>query len=424
MELYTRIICLFNTRKLSFLQDCQAAFSGVLHSFSRAFFGGFINALPRLFLDAALLWQPCKGYMVRRIPRAGSGMEPNYPQDLPTWSWCGWECAIDPRSMAFARDFEYPLFRRHHWTLTHLVQWSVMSNHREQGDNIREPAILQRYRNYMPATTDPLPSGWKINTSSVEAYGNVTQRRWFSHDTVQPEYHTFAYPVPLPDSENNEAQSFNTSWPFLTGSTTIANLRVRSTLTPDRLTKDEKSYCQSHTMVRLSVKELPEFTAGPDDCFSVAVLEDEHGTWAGVLRVAETYEAGKEKESLRLGEKAELIALSRGQVPCRVLLDERDTNDLSEEQIDNRGWVKFNSYEVNRGQEGDQGTYTQSRIRFRREGLDKDDQDYKGGKLVYEFYNVTWIVREQGVLYHRGVGRVCRSIWEKSCSDREKVVIG
>lgn len=417
MKLYIKIICLFNTRKLSFPQDCQAAFSGVLHSFSRAFLGGFINALPRLFLDAVLLWQPCKGYVVRRIPRAGSGMEPNYPQHLPTWSWCGWECAIDPRSMAFARDFEY--HQEHSWTLTHLVQWSVMSNRGEHRDNIREPAMLQKHKSYMADTTDALPSGWTVNISSTKAYGYVTQMRWFSHEAL-PKDHRFAYPVPLPDRKNSEAQSFNTSWPFLTGSTTSADLRVRYILTPDRMTKDEKPIFQSNLMIRLSVTELPEFTAGPDDCFSVAVLEDEHGTWAGVLRVVETYEAGKEKKTLRPGEKVELIALSIGQVPCHIILDERITNDLSEEQIDNRGWVEFDS-----SGEVHSGTYTQSCIRFKREGgLHKDDQDYKGGKSVYEFYNVMWVVREQGVLYRRGVGRVCRSIWEKSCSDMEKVVIG
>lgn len=358
--------------------------------------------------------------MVRRIPRTGNGMEPNYHQHLPTWSWCGWECAIDPRSMAFARDFEYPGYQKHPWTLTHLVQWSVMSIRGDHGDIIREPAMLQKHRSHLRDTIDPLPSGWRINIS------NVTQRKWFSHEAIQPKDHKFAYPVPLPDSENNQAQSFNTSWPFLTGNTTSANLRVRYILTPDRMTLEENPGRKSSAaIVGLDVTELPEFTAGPDDCFSVAVLEDDHGTWGGVLRVAETYEAGKEKESLRPGENAELIALSRGQVPCRILLDEYVTNDLSEEQIDNRGWVEFNNFEANRGQEVGQGPFTQSCIRFRREGgLNQNDQDYKGGKSIYEFYNVMWVVREQGVLYRRGVGRVCRSIWEKNCSDLEKAVLG
>lgn len=424
MELYTKIICLFNTRELSFPQDSQASLSGVLHSLSRGFFGGFINTLPRLFLDAALLWQPGTGYVVRRIPRAGSGVELNYPQHLPTWSWCSWKCSIDPRSMEFARDFEYPS-REHPWTLTQSVQWSVMSNHGEHGDDIREPAMLQKYRSYTPDTADDLPSGWRINIRNNEERGTVIRTLgWFSHDALQPEDHEFAYqfnefayPVPLPDSENDKAQSFNTSWPFLTGSTTSANLRVRCILKPDRLTKTEKTYVELDYIVHLPA---PEFTAGPDDCFSVAVLEDEHGSWAGVLRVAEAYETGQQKESLGLGEEVELIELSRGQVPCHILLDERGTSDLCEEQIDNRGWAEFDTHE-----EVTQGTYTQSRILFRREGgLEKDDQDYKGGKSVYEFYNVMWVVREQGVLYRRGVGRVCRSIWEKNCSDKEKVVIG
>lgn len=423
--LYTKTICLFNTRELSFPQDAQAALSGVLHSLSRGFSGGFINGLPRLFLDAALLWQPCKGYMARRIHRAGGGMESNYPQHLPTWSWCGWKCAIDPRTMALATDFEHPHYpEQFPWILSHCVQWSVMSNHGEHEDEIREPALLQKYRSYTPDTTDALPSGWRITISDVENRGSVIRRRWFSHDALQPEDHkfayqfnTFTYPVPIPDREIDQAQSFNTSWPFLTGSTTSANLRVRCILKPDRMTKTEKPYVEMNYIVRLPE---PEFIAGPEDCFSIAVLEDGHGTWAGVLRVAETYEAGQEKESLQLGDEIELIALSKGQVPCHTLLDELGTSDLCEEQIDNRGWAEFDTHE-----EVTEGTYTRTRIRFRREGgLEKDDQDYKSGKSVYEFYNVMWVVREQGVLYRRGVGRVCRSIWEKSCSGIEKVVIG
>lgn len=427
MELYTSIICLFNTRELSFPQDSQAAFSGVLHSFRRGFFGGFINALPRLFLDAALLWQPFRGQLVRRIPRAGSGMEPSYPQHLPTWSWCGWKCAIDPRSMAFARDFEYPDYEHQHpWTLTHLVQWSAMSNCGERRDDIREPSMLQECRRYIADLSDALPRGWRINISNAEPFDSLT-RMYFSHSALQPEddefayqFNEFAYPLPLPESDNTEDQPCNTSWPFLTGCTTSANLRVRCILTPDRMTKDEKPEISFNMMVSVPVAEPPESIAGPDDCFSVAVLEDGHGTWAGVLRVAETYEAGKEQEIIRPGEKVELIALSRGRVPCHIILDEHDTKNLSEEQIDNRGWVKFDCIE-----EVNEGTYTQSHIRFRREGgHDKNDQAYKGGGSVYEFYNVMWVAREQGVLYRRGIGRVCQSIWEKNCSEKEKVVLG
>lgn len=422
IDLYTSLICLFNTRELSFPQDSQAAFSGVLHSLRRGFLGGFVNALPRLFLDSALLWQPCKGQIVRRIHRAGNGMEPDYPQDLPTWSWCSWKCTIDPRSLVFARDFE---LARHgySWTLTHLVQWSVMSNCGKHRDDIKEPVMLHNYRSYTPDTTDALPSEWRI-----KSYEPILKGTWFSHDALEPEdpkslypSNEFAYPLPLPESDNNEDQPCNTSWPFLTGCTTSADLRVRCILTPDRMTKTDWIPPPTQmAMISLSVTELPEFTAGPDDCFSVAVLEDGRGNWAGVLRVVETYEAGKKKETLQPGEKAELIALSRGHVSCRILLDDHGTNELSEEQIDNRGWAKF----IN-SDENIQETYTQSHIRFRREGdNDKNDQAYKGGGSVYEFYNVMWVAREQGVLYRRGIGRVCQSIWEKSCSEKEKVVLG
>lgn len=44
--------------------------------------------------------------------------------------------------------------------------------------------------------------------------------------------------------------------------------------------------------------------------------------------------------------------------------------------------------------------------------------------MVYEFYNVLWIEREDGVAFRKGAGRVWKFAWEKECSERVDIVLG
>ncbi|KAK8015977.1 hypothetical protein PG991_008865 [Apiospora marii] len=98
LRLYIELVCRYNNRKLTYDQDTLPAFSGVLEAFAQnGFFGGFVCGLPALFLDSALLWQPVSKARRRSANELVARLAPRAP--LPSWSWVGWQCRVDPDSL-------------------------------------------------------------------------------------------------------------------------------------------------------------------------------------------------------------------------------------------------------------------------------------------------------------------------------------
>ncbi|PHH59481.1 hypothetical protein CDD82_2451 [Ophiocordyceps australis] len=81
MDEYARIVMDYSARKLTLVDDSLAALQGTMYVLSHIFDGGFVYAMPVMFLDIALLWRPQA--TIRR--RAFS-----HPPFLPSWSWLGW----------------------------------------------------------------------------------------------------------------------------------------------------------------------------------------------------------------------------------------------------------------------------------------------------------------------------------------------
>ncbi|KAH7086506.1 heterokaryon incompatibility protein-domain-containing protein, partial [Paraphoma chrysanthemicola] len=92
---YLDLICPYNGREFSYPQDALLGISGVLNALGESFPGGFIHGLPRLFLDHALLWQPF-GTAEQRLDRRA---DEEIRTSLPSWSWAGWQCYVDPWSL-------------------------------------------------------------------------------------------------------------------------------------------------------------------------------------------------------------------------------------------------------------------------------------------------------------------------------------
>jgi hypothetical protein len=42
----------------------------------------------------------------------------------------------------------------------------------------------------------------------------------------------------------------------------------------------------------------------------------------------------------------------------------------------------------------------------------------------YEFYNMLWIEREDGIAYRKGLGRVWKEVWELQKFDAIDVILG
>jgi hypothetical protein len=146
------------------------AFSGVLEALSRRTFrGGFTCGLPALFLDSALLWQPL--VKARRRAPVGTATKVAPMAPLPSWSWAGWQCLVDPDSLKSSLDYmawKLPSNRRSRRmpsrdersfrTTWKLVDWSTLSDDRSVTP-VAEPALLQSFKgDWEEPNHKPLPT--------------------------------------------------------------------------------------------------------------------------------------------------------------------------------------------------------------------------------------------------------------------------
>jgi hypothetical protein len=49
--------------------------------------------------------------------------------------------------------------------------------------------------------------------------------------------------------------------------------------------------------------------------------------------------------------------------------------------------------------------------------------DLSPGQL-FEFYNVLWIERNNGIAYRRGIGRILKTIWERQATEVTDITLG
>ncbi|KAH8742405.1 heterokaryon incompatibility [Diaporthe sp. PMI_573] len=111
-EDYASHVAQYNHRALTYPEDALYAFSGILHTLSTAFVGGFIGGLPAIFFEAGLLWYSETPMTKRQALRQGH--EKSLP---PTWSWARWEGPIsfpDPDMRPLA-DWQCWESTKKHW---------------------------------------------------------------------------------------------------------------------------------------------------------------------------------------------------------------------------------------------------------------------------------------------------------------------
>ncbi|KAF2123916.1 HET-domain-containing protein [Dothidotthia symphoricarpi CBS 119687] len=105
---YTKSVQLYTERRLSFVYDKLPAFSAIQKLLSVNLKSDFVVALPTSYFDFALLWTPKTS--LRRI------------SSYPSWSWCGWENAIEYRY----ETLEGVLMNLHEWLTSHTwIIWYV-----------------------------------------------------------------------------------------------------------------------------------------------------------------------------------------------------------------------------------------------------------------------------------------------------------
>jgi len=302
-DLYTEMISLYNSRKFTYPQDVLPAFSGVLTTLGRNFPSGFHYGLPRSHLDIALLWQPFrKAYRrVRRDEDSGT-MAPE--AHLPSWSWCGWTCPVDPYHLRTRSAY----FKQHHcasrlpvWRTQKLVQWYSLPENMQ----CQVPAD----RSWVSADGAPIVK--KDDKSS-----NVPSAHIGHHDDptegIADAAHS-AYresgPSPLPSHTPPSASlqhlpQRHDMWPILSCQTSCLSLKTRAVHY-----SHHRPFGRKFSMMFPSIYKLSNFKNGPtrQDACDLITLENREGLSAGILR-------HMEKAKLKMGDTVDLIAISTGAV--------------------------------------------------------------------------------------------------------------
>jgi len=225
-SLYLDLICPYNGREFSYPQDATLGISGVLNALRRSFPGGFIHGLPRLFLDHALLWQPFES-AERRMDRNEEGM---VRSSLPSWSWCGWQCYVDPWSLCSGLSYITEKACRNRgrsWRTRNLVEWHL-STAGKMSTPIVEPGILDQLVVMNPSKDGALPAGWKHHSEhGYDLQGNaVGTISGFVHASDDRTFFSHPIPVDLTTSERN----ILSTPAYLSCSTTTASFQAATEL--------------------------------------------------------------------------------------------------------------------------------------------------------------------------------------------------
>ncbi|KAF7515203.1 hypothetical protein G7054_g14699 [Neopestalotiopsis clavispora] len=349
LRLYVELICRYNHRNLTYSQDALPAFSGVLQSVTQGSSSAFVCGLPVVFLDDALLWQPLRKARRRVSKDTGRYIAP--PAPLPSWSWVGWQCLIDPESMVSGLDYEVKevingtsVPHQSSWRTSKLVDWYALSDKDQSpGTLLREHQLMDSCKELQknPYARD-LPEGWSrksafefVNTSEVAAWqnqklgwqrGNWQRRRagipekdyaepaskpitWFSHGGQENTW--YRYPIPTGNTYSPAYTSVSDA-AFLSCTTTMAHFNIRRML----CCQGRDRFCHADYLIGFplyTVRKTTIYMSEPahKDCNSVITLEDGCGRWAGLLKVMD------EETTVEIGEAIQLIAISKGSASRR-----------------------------------------------------------------------------------------------------------
>lgn len=444
-KFYIELVCRYSNRDLTYDQDVLPAFSGVLEALSeRGFSGGFICGLPALFLDSALLWQPL--FKARRRSPVGTATRIAPMAPLPSWSWAGWQCLVDPDSLKSGWDYmdrELPDYRREHskisevsWRTWNLIDWFTLS-YDGSINAVDEPAVLQRFKTaWEEPNRDSLPTGW-----SREGAG----------DFVHASAPTVAYRYPLTTQNTLSATVAQRNVSLLSCTTKTATLCVRRLLVPYYTDHPVGSSLRGASTLHTSVFETDIYNFEPQlhALCPVITLEDKEGRWAGAMNVMDN------ETSVQSGSELKMIAISTGSAL------QKDVAESYPEMIDSQGcWCPGRLYYCFKplgwrdGLDNSGGRGQLSAIGFysaRKDTQQSLDAGIDVGPFAascfpsiannrssirptlpaetdqperYHFYNVLWVETIEGVMYRKAAGRVPKEVWELNCGEPTKILLG
>lgn len=317
---YIDLVCSFNGREFTYPQDALAGFSGILHALAPVFPGGFVSGLPRLFLDHALLWQPF-GKASRRFNRL-KHEEPEYQMtsSLPSWSWCGWQCFVDPWSLLSGLayiDNEESNLRSGSWRTRSLVEWRILNSEPEKQEGEQKVCVIDKFATLIHTSDDQKTSGWRRHGSNAQSPSDKAV--YYTHE--KDESARFRNPFPLsPVTTGLNPIAASSYLSCSTSTATFLSATVLEATGKDRLLAASK----------ISAFQHPIFEEGPDleDSCPVLALQQSDGTFAGLMR---------------LMDGAEIVQAAPIQL-CAISMGSANRNDMVESfewKIFERRYVKY-----------------------------------------------------------------------------------
>lgn len=366
LTVYSSLAGDFNRRHLRYPQDCLSAMAGMLPCYEKVFTGGFLCGLPEMFFDVAMLWHATSD-LVRRVP-VETGKRYRFANDcLPSWSWVGWQGAVDFRDWHAGNDFVAICSGRLGFSqqrISPVTVWYTSSDASGSSEKRRIEVAWSTWRDRHRDPASELPPGWKrrrrlaserfTRTKHADGYGEYV----YSHDSC--ERAVFWYPLPLSDPDPRPHPTPQTAFIFAS----VQMARLSATGVP---------YLQGH-------RSLLDHTA---QSFLVTLVNS-RGEWAGVLRLHRSDRFSR--DGLDPAEKpveVQLIAISQGSISNGLTATE-GTMDIGEYMAEQRP---------------------------------------KDGDL-YEYYNVMWISWKEGIAYREAVGRVYKGMWASLSPSTIDVVLG
>lgn len=380
-SLYIDLVCLYNHRDFSYQQDAFVAMSGIFNILEPVYPGGFIWGLPSTFLDHSLLWQPLQKAK-RRVGRPKGSETSTSDQSPPSWSWCGWQCLVDPWSLrsglsSFNTEKHQEIAAT--WRTSNLLTWSTTT---PAGDErvIHEPSKFDE-------------QALKVLCSGN---GNASSKS------------------PLTTVETPVQYSIN----GLSG-------RLRCTMTRAFFRPAAVMQAAGVFVVlgapKVSAFEHPLFTTCPkkEEANSVLVLQDKHGQRSGLIRLMHD-----EEDYDRLGQ-IEMIAISEGScsIPDMVNCFEQQAFHGRVEWPGTSTGLFYRPtwlHETLRPDEGVNGPLPRLTLPA---SLRQGSVTYQPGDTCH-YYNVLWIERKDGIAYRRACGRILKPLWEQSVCGNTEVTLG
>ncbi|KAF2648905.1 HET-domain-containing protein [Lophiostoma macrostomum CBS 122681] len=395
MRRYGHLILEYNQRRLTHDSDALAAFIGVIGAFDPYFQGGFLQGLPELYFDVALLWQPL-GSSRRRVSEKSSDL-------MPSWSWVGWEGRLD------LRMWNYGLPRPDNsWPWDTASTFPTTTWYKSLESAIAGPVVNNSYHEYYklhPKWEDwatPRSEDWtakkrlQIESSGLdsadwelEKWDSDTEERDLAEYHEPIRYHhtptnmNFLYPIPM---EN--------SGPLQNSQPHFLHFRAR------------RGYL--HKGPVFTDVPMQNFPSNTYPEYPGIFLQDKHGDLAGMLRLHAIEAEETEEDGL-----LELVAISGGQGEFRLREDAKTWEYCGfMEELRHARYVKrvreacTNNHEPLISDE------------------DADRSRLGDRTSFYEWYNVLWIEWIDGIAYRKACGRVIKQVWDAQGFEAIDVVLG